>query len=85
MAWSGGGYPFFGKASRDLKKLIRANGHLQITADGTEFWLRRREDGVHTRGRWEEDVRRYRDVSRDSFLGRARELPAPTTQAAPAG
>jgi hypothetical protein len=61
------------------------DGHLQITADGTEFWLRLREDGVHARGAWEEDVGRYRNVSRDSFLYRGRELPAGPYHAGGAG
>lgn len=37
------------------------DGHLWITADGFEFWLRLHEDGVRTRGPWEEEVKRYRN------------------------
>jgi hypothetical protein len=51
-------------------------GHLRITAQGQAFWLRLREEGVHTRGPWEEQVKRYRNVSRESFLYRDRDLPS---------
>jgi hypothetical protein len=51
------------------------DGHIHVTADGHEFWLRLQEDGVRTRGPWEEEVRRYRNVSADSFFYRDRELP----------
>jgi hypothetical protein len=51
------------------------DGHIHITAKGHEFWLRVQEDGVRTRGPWEEEVRRYRNVSSDSLYYRDRELP----------
>lgn len=51
------------------------DGHLQITAEHYEFWLRLQEDGVHTRGVWEEEVYRYRNVSSDWTFYRDRELP----------
>lgn len=37
------------------------DGHLQIEADDHDFRLLAREEGAHTRGRWEEEVKRYRD------------------------
>jgi hypothetical protein len=52
------------------------DGHLQINADDHEFRLRVREEGVHTRGRWEEEVKRYRHVARDSYFYQGRELPS---------
>ena len=52
------------------------NGHLHIVAEGHAFWLRVREDGVQTRGPWEEEVKRYRDVPRGGALYRDRELPS---------
>jgi hypothetical protein len=52
------------------------DGHLHICAEDHEFWLRLREDGVQTRGPWEEEVERYRTVSRDSSWYRDRELPS---------
>ncbi len=52
------------------------NGHLHITADHYQFWLRLREEGVHTRGPWGDEVKHYRNVSRDSYLYRGRELPS---------
>jgi hypothetical protein len=36
-------------------------GHLRLAAEGHEFWLRLHEDGVRTRGPWEEEVKRYRN------------------------
>ena len=51
------------------------DGHLQITADHHEFWLRLQEEGVHSRDRWEEEVRRYRNVSPHWSFYRDRELP----------
>jgi hypothetical protein len=52
------------------------DGHLRIEAGGGLFWLRLREDLVHTRGPWEEEVARYRNVDRDSTWYRDRELPS---------
>jgi hypothetical protein len=52
------------------------DGHLQIETGQHVFWIRLQEEGVHTRGSWEEEVRRYRNVSRDSFFYRDRELPS---------
>jgi hypothetical protein len=51
------------------------DGHLLITAGGYDFRVRLQEEGVHTRGRWEEEVARYRDVSPDSYFYRDRQLP----------
>jgi hypothetical protein len=51
------------------------DGHLHITAERSEFWLRLQEEGVHTRGFWEEEVYRYRNVSIDSSYYRNRALP----------
>jgi hypothetical protein len=51
------------------------DGHIQITADGRSFWLRIQEEGVRTRGPWEEDVRRYRNISSSSLFYRDRDLP----------
>jgi hypothetical protein len=52
------------------------NGHLQIAADQHDFWLRLQEEGVRTRGPWEEEVKRYRNVSTDWSFYRDRELPS---------
>jgi hypothetical protein len=51
------------------------DGHIQITAKQHEFWLRIQEDGVHTRGVWDEEVHRYRNVASDWAFYRDRELP----------
>lgn len=51
------------------------DGHIQMTADGCSFWLRIQEEGVRTRGPWEEEVRRYRNVSSSWSFYRDRELP----------
>jgi hypothetical protein len=51
------------------------DGHLQITAEEHEFWLRLHEDGVRTRGPWEEEVKRYRN-SRSWLWDGDRELPS---------
>lgn len=52
------------------------HGHIQIEAEDHAFWIRLQEEGVHTRGPWEEEVKRYRNVSRDSYFYRDRELPS---------
>jgi hypothetical protein len=52
------------------------DGHLQITAEHHCFWLRLQEKGVHTRGSWEEEVHRYRNVSSDWYSYRDRKLPS---------
>lgn len=46
------------------------DGHLAISANGHHFWLRLQEEGVHTRGMWEGEVLRYRNVSPDWYPGR---------------
>jgi hypothetical protein len=51
------------------------DGHVQITAEQHEFWLRIQEEGVQTRGVWDEEVHRYRNVSSDWAFYRDRELP----------
>jgi hypothetical protein len=52
------------------------DGHLRISAEGHDFWLRLHEEGVHTRGPWEQEVRRYRNVSRSWSWYRDRKLPS---------
>lgn len=52
------------------------DGHLVIAAREHVFTLRLQEKGVHTRGAWEEEVRLYRDISRDSVFYRDREFPS---------
>lgn len=52
------------------------DGHLQVTVERHRFWLRLQEEGVHTRGPWEEEVRRYRNVSREWASYRDRDLPS---------
>jgi hypothetical protein len=51
------------------------DSHIQLTAGGCSFRLRIQEEGVRTRGAWEEELRRYRDVSSSWSLYRDRELP----------
>jgi hypothetical protein len=51
------------------------DGHLQITAERYEFGLRIQEEGVHTRGVWEGEVHRYRNVTSDWTFYGDRELP----------
>jgi hypothetical protein len=51
-------------------------GGLKITADGHDFCLELQEKGVKPRGRWEEEVERYRSVPRDSYFYRDREIPS---------
>jgi hypothetical protein len=53
-----------------------SDGHVRIEVEQHAFWIRLQEEGVHTRGPWEEEVRRYRNVSRDSYFYRDRELPS---------
>lgn len=52
------------------------DGHLVITAQEHVFCLRLQEEGVHTRGSCEGEVRLYRNVSRDSVFYRDREVPS---------
>jgi hypothetical protein len=52
------------------------DGHFVLDAQGHSFVLRMREKGVQTRGPWEEEVHNYRNVSRDSYFYRDRELPS---------
>jgi hypothetical protein len=52
------------------------DGHVRIEAGQHAFWIRLQEEGVRTRGPWEEEVRRYRNVPRDSYFYRDRELPS---------
>ena len=47
----------------------------KFCGNGPALWLRMQQEGVRTRGHWEEEVRRYRSVSSDSFYYRDRELP----------
>ncbi|MGZ4358014.1 MAG: hypothetical protein ACXVRU_14520 [Gaiellaceae bacterium] len=49
------------------------DGHLQIEAASYVFRLRLQEEGVRTRGPWEEEVSRYRGVSASWY---SRELPS---------
>lgn len=61
------------------------DGHLRILAEDQEFWLRLKEEGVRTRGTWEEEVTRYRHVSRDDPWYRDRDLPSGPYDAEAAG
>ncbi len=49
--------------------------HMQITAGDHVFWLRLREEGVQTRGPWEQTVHHYRNVPDDSSYWCDRKLP----------
>jgi hypothetical protein len=51
------------------------HGHVRLDVAGEHFWLRIREEGVHRRGRWEEDVERYRHVREKSSGGGGRKVP----------
>jgi hypothetical protein len=51
-------------------------GDLTIVAQEHVFTLRLKEDGVRTRGPWEDAVDHYRNVSRDSYFYRDRDLPS---------
>src|SRR5262245_2791643 len=57
------------------------DGHLQISAGEHRFRIRFQEEGVHTRGSWEEQVRRYKNVSSDWSAHRHRELPTGSYEA----
>jgi hypothetical protein len=46
------------------------DGHFVVDAQGHSFVLRVREKGVRTRGPWEDEVHRYRNVPRDSHFYR---------------
>jgi hypothetical protein len=61
------------------------DGHLVIAVKAHVVVLRLQEKGVHTRGPWEEEVRRYRSVSRGSAFYRGRELPSGPYDASAAG
>jgi hypothetical protein len=50
-------------------------GCLQLTAQGEQFSIRLREDGVRPRGSWERDVEHYRGVDPNSYFYRDRTLP----------
>ncbi len=52
------------------------DGHLVIAVKEHVFTLRLQEKGVHSRGRWDEEVRLYRNVSRDTSFYRDREIPS---------
>jgi hypothetical protein len=52
------------------------DGHFILDAQGHAFVLRVREKGVRTRGPWEEEVHRYRNVPRESHFYRDRKLPS---------
>ena len=62
-----------------------SDGHLQLTAGGETFRLRLREQGVRTRGPWEEQVASYRGVDRDSPYFGDRDLPSGAYDAAATG
>ena len=51
------------------------DGHLRVSAGAEHFWFRLKEEGVHMRGPWEDDVRRYRGTSADSWWHRDRPIP----------
>ncbi len=61
------------------------DGHLRITVGEHDFGLRLQEEGVHTRGPWDEEVHRYRNVSRDWSFYRDRNLPSGPYDAAGTG
>jgi hypothetical protein len=52
------------------------DGHLVIVVNDEVFILRLQEPAVRTRGPWEREVHHYRNVRRDSFFYRDRELPS---------
>lgn len=52
------------------------HGHVAIIARDFAFWLRLQEEGVRTRGPWEAEVERYRNVRRGSWPYGGRELPS---------
>jgi hypothetical protein len=60
-------------------------GDLTIIAQEHVFTLHLQEEGVRTRGPWEEAVDRFRGVSRDSYFYRDRELPTGAYDAAATG
>lgn len=51
------------------------DGHLEVIAGDQLFWFRLQEEGVHSRGFWEAEVERYRNVSNDWVFYRDRVLP----------
>jgi hypothetical protein len=61
------------------------DGHLRVSVREHEFGVRLQEEGVHTRGPWDEEVHRYRNVSRDWAFYRDRELPSGPYDAAATG
>ncbi|HXE43838.1 MAG TPA: hypothetical protein VN635_01440 [Conexibacter sp.] len=52
------------------------DGHIQIMARDNQFLIRVQEEGVHTRGPWEAEVHRYRNVGRGYLLYGDREAPS---------
>jgi hypothetical protein len=51
------------------------DGHLELEAAGRTLRLRVNEEGVHPRGRWEEQVARFADVPADSLQRTEAPLP----------
>ncbi len=56
----------------------RSSGSVRIDASGERFWLRLREEGVHARGPWEEEVKRYGHLASSSLTLRVRSTGVPT-------
>ena len=50
-------------------------GHVQLAVNGELFWLRLQEEGAHTRGPREQEVRHYRTVRDDDYFWRNRKVP----------
>jgi hypothetical protein len=50
-------------------------GHVRLDVAGEHFWLRIQEEGVRTRGPWEDDVERYRHVRGHELWWRDRKVP----------
>jgi hypothetical protein len=51
------------------------SGHVRLDVAGEHFWLRIQEEGVRTRGPWEEEVKRHRNVRGDESWWRDRKVP----------
>jgi hypothetical protein len=64
------------EAERRSWSVSPMSGGLKIAAGGHNFYLELQEKGVKPRERWEEEVERYRSVSRDSPFYRDREIPS---------
>jgi hypothetical protein len=50
-------------------------GHVRLDVAGEHFWLPIQEEGVRTRGPWEDEVQRYRNVRGDESWWRDRKVP----------